>query len=133
MPFTSDFTDSLKSSDLVVDAIFGFSFSGPLRDPFPAIISQLEETKVPVLSVDAPSSWDIETGPPKDGPGSKFMPDILISLTAAKPCVKWFKGRHFLGGRFLTPDIAGKYGLDLPEYPGVDQIVEVEVDGSGKL
>ncbi|GBF66152.1 NAD(P)H-hydrate epimerase [Trichophyton mentagrophytes] len=133
VPFTSDFTDSLKSSDLVVDAIFGFSFSGPLRDPFPAIISQLEETNVPVLSVDAPSSWDIETGPPKDGPGSKFMPDILISLTAAKPCAKWFKGRHFLGGRFLTPDIAGKYGLDLPEYPGVDQIVEVEVDGSGKL
>jgi NAD(P)H-hydrate epimerase len=61
------------------------------------------------------------------------MPQTLISLTAAKPCVKWFRGRHFLGGRFLTPFIVEKYGLDLPEYPGIDQIVEADVGGEGKL
>lgn len=88
---------------------------------------------MPVLSVDVPSSWDIETGPPKEGPGSRFMPQSLISLTAAKPCVKWFQGRHFLGGRFLTPFIVEKYGLDLPEYPEIDQIVEADVDGGEKL
>ncbi|KAK2750417.1 hypothetical protein FQN57_003897 [Myotisia sp. PD_48] len=133
VPFTSDFAASLASSNLVVDAIFGFSFSGPLRDPFTAIISQLENSRVPVLSVDAPSSWDIGSGPPKEGPGSNFHPKYLISLTAAKPCVKWFKGRHFLGGRFLTQDIVQKYRLDMPKYPGVDQIVEVDVDRGGNL
>lgn len=125
VPFTENFAESLKSTNVVVDAIFGFSFSGPLRDPFPAIISLMEETSVPVLSVDAPSSWDIETGPPAEGPGSKFMPQVLVSLTAAKPCVKWFTGSHFLGGRFLTRDMAEKYGLEIPEYPGIDQIVQV--------
>jgi len=133
VPFTSDFPNSLQSADLVVDAIFGFSFSGPLRDPFPSVISLLETTSVPVLSVDVPSSWDIETGPPKEGPGSRFMPQTLISLTAAKPCVKWFQGRHILGGRFLAPFIVEKYGLDLPQYPGIDQIAEVDVSGGGKL
>lgn len=93
----------------------------------------MESTSVPVLSVDAPSSWDIQTGPPKEGPGAKFMPQTLISLTAPKPCVKYFTGRHFLGGRFLTKGILEKYGLDCPQYPGVDQIVELGVDAEGRL
>ena len=133
MPFTSDFAQSLQSADLIVDAIFGFSFSGPLREPFPEVITHFEKTSVPVLSVDAPSSWDIESGPPKEGPGANFMPEALISLTAAKPCVNWFKGRHFLGGRFLWKNIAEKYGIDTPEYPGIDQVVEVDGNGGGKL
>lgn len=61
------------------------------------------------------------------------MPAALISLTAPKPCVKWYKGRHFVGGRFLTKEIADKYDLDLPEYSGIDQIVEVGVNADEKL
>ncbi|PYI05296.1 YjeF N-terminal domain-like protein [Aspergillus sclerotiicarbonarius CBS 121057] len=133
VPFVSDLAVAIKSSDFLVDAIFGFSFGGPLREPFPTIISQIETATIPVLSVDAPSSWDIESGPPKEGPGSKFMPEALISLTAPKPCVKYYRGRHFLGGRFLTKSITEKYGLDLPQYPGIDQIVEVGVDAEGRL
>ncbi|KAI9929937.1 hypothetical protein ASPWEDRAFT_35166 [Aspergillus wentii DTO 134E9] len=133
VPFVPDFTEALKSTNFIVDAIFGFSFGGPLREPFPSIISQIESTSVPVLSVDAPSSWDIESGPPKEGPGAKFMPQTLISLTAPKPCVKYYQGRHFLGGRFLTKEILEKYGLDCPEYPGIDQIVEVGVNTEGRL
>lgn len=56
------------------------------------------------------------------------MPEYLISLTAAKPCVKWFKGKkHFIGGRFLSQQVADKYGLEVPPYQGLDQVVEVEV------
>jgi len=132
IPFTEDFASAAKSTSLIIDALFGFSFSGPLRDPFGPVISLMEETSTPVLAVDAPSSWDIESGPPKEGPGKGFMPDYLISLTAAKPCVKWFEGRHFIGGRFLTPEMAKKYDLDFPPYQGVDQIVEVDVGGKGE-
>lgn len=78
----------------------GFSFSGEVREPFPAVIRALQETKLPVTSVDAPSSWDIENGPPNDGLGSTFHPDVLVSLTAPKPLVKHFAGRHFIGGRY---------------------------------
>lgn len=84
-----------------------------------------------MLSVDAPSSWDISSGPPASGPGAKFMPQGLISLTAPKPCVKFYRGRHFVGGRFLTPGIAEKYGLVCPAYEGIDQVVEVFEDGDG--
>jgi NAD(P)H-hydrate epimerase len=30
-----------------------------------------------------------------------------------------------MGGRFVSPEIKEKYDLELPEYEGVDQIVEV--------
>ena len=126
IPFTEDFEASLKTSDHVIDAIFGFSFKGEIRAPFGSVISALESTSVPVLSVDTPSSWNIESGPPESGPGAKFIPATLISLTAPKPLVGKFTGRHFVGGRFLPPEVAGKYGLDLPGYEGVDQIVEIE-------
>lgn len=129
VPFVDDFSTALKSSDHVVDAIFGFSFSGEVREPFPAVIRALEETQVPVTSVDAPSSWDIESGPPKSGLGSNFNPAVLVSLTAPKPLAQHFRGRHFVGGRFVTPAIAKKYGLELPEYEGLDQVVELEPAG----
>ncbi|CAI4211152.1 unnamed protein product [Parascedosporium putredinis] len=127
--FVEDFSEALKVSDHVVDAIFGFSFSGEVREPFPAVIRALQETKLPVTSVDAPSSWDIENGPPNNGLGSTFHPDVLVSLTAPKPLVKHFAGRHFIGGRFVPPGIAQKYDLDLPEYGGIDQVVEVGANG----
>lgn len=99
VPFTEDFEAALGNTDHVVDAIFGFSFSGEVRDPFGAVITALEKTSVPVTAVDAPSSWNIDNGPPESGPGSKFHPANLISLTAPKPLVKHFTGRHFVGGR----------------------------------
>ena len=129
VPFAEDFGKALDETDQVVDAIFGFSFSGEVREPFPGIIEALEKTKVPVVAVDAPSSWNIETGPPEKGPGSGYMPEVLVSLTAPKPLVKFFKGRHFLGGRFLSEKVAGRYGLDVPPYEGVEQVVEVDKDG----
>ncbi|KAH9826189.1 NAD(P)H-hydrate epimerase [Teratosphaeria destructans] len=129
VPFTEDFVSAAGKSDWVIDAIFGFSFSGEVREPFPAVINALAESKVPVLAVDAPSSWNIEEGPPKEGPGQGYNPDALISLTAPKPLVKWFNGRHFVGGRFVDEEIAEKYGFDVPPYQGSEQIVELGSQG----
>jgi NAD(P)H-hydrate epimerase len=127
--FTEDFEKVLADADFVVDALFGFSFKPPVREPFVRVIELLAETEKGVLSVDIPSCWHVEEGPPKKGElGAKFMPEFLVSLTAPKPCVEWFKGkRHFVGGRFLGVKVAEKYGLDVPDYRGVDQIAELEV------
>ncbi|KAK0421974.1 hypothetical protein QR680_007298 [Steinernema hermaphroditum] len=102
----------------IVDAIFGFSFRPPIRAPFDTIISTLCGTTVPVFSVDIPSGWDVESGPPAEG--SALRPDALMSLTAPKLCAKYFEGKaHFLGGRFVPQELAEKYALKLPAYEGV--------------
>ncbi|KAI7327952.1 NAD(P)H-hydrate [Hortaea werneckii] len=129
IPFTDDFQSAMGKNDWVIDAIFGFSFAGEVREPFPAVIRALAESKIPALAVDAPSSWNIETGPPQDGPGKGYQPAAMISLTAPKPLVKWFQGRHFVGGRFVSQEIADKYGFDVPPYKGCEQIVEVGSHG----
>ncbi|KAJ7520190.1 hypothetical protein O6H91_20G071200 [Diphasiastrum complanatum] len=110
----------LSSFDVVVDAIFGFSFRGQPRPPFDALIQKL--VGLPnVVSVDIPSGWHVEEG---DINGIGLHPDMLVSLTAPKLCARKFKGlHHFLGGRFVPPLIAEKFGLKLPPYPGTSQCV----------
>ncbi|CAF0725617.1 unnamed protein product [Brachionus calyciflorus] len=105
--------------NIIVDAIFGFSFSGELRPPFVNILDRLKQATIPIVSIDIPSGWDIENGNP-DG----LQPECLVSLTAPKLCAKHFNGKyHYLGGRFVPNALAEKYELNLPEYPGTDPCV----------
>ncbi|WBW73538.1 NADHX epimerase [Schizosaccharomyces osmophilus] len=123
---TSDsFHQLLNQSSLIVDSLFGFSFKGPVREPFGEILSAIVDSKLHVVSVDAPSSWEIDEGPQKEGPLKNFNPNVLISLTAPKPCCNFYKGKHYLGGRFVSKAIKEKYHLQLPPYPGMDQIVNI--------
>nr|KAF6397384.1 NAD(P)HX epimerase [Rousettus aegyptiacus] len=98
--------------ELVVDAIFGFSFKGDVREPFRSILSTLSGVTVPIASIDIPSGWDVEKGS-----AAGIQPDLLISLTAPKKSATQFTGRyHYLGGRFVPPALEKKYQLNLPPY-----------------
>nr|CAD7438871.1 unnamed protein product [Timema bartmani] len=70
IPFISklpDMENLNKEYSLIVDALFGFSFKPPVRPEFADVIGALLETKVPIASVDIPSGWDVEKGPPDEG------------------------------------------------------------------
>ncbi|KQJ96488.1 pyridoxine/pyridoxamine 5'-phosphate oxidase 1, chloroplastic isoform X2 [Brachypodium distachyon] len=117
--------------DIVIDAMFGFSFHGTPRPPFDDLIQRLlllsvigdSVKRLPIVSVDIPSGWHVEEG---DINGGGIKPDMLVSLTAPKLCAKKFNGpHHFLGGRFVPPPILRKYGLELPPYPGTSMCVRV--------
>ena len=88
--------------------------------PYSPLYSPTKASKVPIFSIDVPSGWDVEKGDPEGG----LRPDGLISLTAPKKCARLFEGRfHWLGGRFVPPELEAKYKLDLPAYPGTDPCV----------
>eukprot|EP00201_Polytomella_parva_P003764 CAMPEP_0175084600 /NCGR_PEP_ID=MMETSP0052_2-20121109/28156_1 /TAXON_ID=51329 ORGANISM="Polytomella parva, Strain SAG 63-3" /NCGR_SAMPLE_ID=MMETSP0052_2 /ASSEMBLY_ACC=CAM_ASM_000194 /LENGTH=575 /DNA_ID=CAMNT_0016356435 /DNA_START=276 /DNA_END=2001 /DNA_ORIENTATION=+ len=121
-------------ADVIIDALFGFGFSGPLRAPFDEIVHLLTPGSTPpLLSVDVPSGWPVD-GPPsvsesnfesnvgfnsESNPGSnRIHPAVLVSLTAPKACARGFReGAHYLGGRFVPNGLREKYGLVLPPYP----------------
>jgi hydroxyethylthiazole kinase-like uncharacterized protein yjeF len=119
------------SSDLVVDAVFGFSFKGAVKAPFDAAIcamAECAERGVPIVSVDIPSGWDVDKGPVTDGSQPTWMPEMLVSLTAPKPCAEHFLGKHhYLGGRFVPPRLARKYGIEdvAALYPSSAQIAKI--------
>ncbi|KAF8723279.1 hypothetical protein HU200_021797 [Digitaria exilis] len=131
-----DLPDDLsREFDVIVDAMFGFSFHGTPRPPFDDLIQRLvsfsvignSDKRPPIVSVDIPSGWHVEEG---DVDGGGIKPDMLVSflvsLTAPKLCAKKFTGpHHFLGGRFVPPAILNKYGLKLPPYPGTSMCVRI--------
>jgi len=123
IPFLDD-PPSSKNFDLIVDAMFGFSFKGKPRPPFDSIIQSFESSAVPVFSIDVPSGWDVETGPTEH---SKFQPACLISLTAPKLCAKFLNSSssHYLGGRFVPPSMAKEIGLDMSLYKSPLQCTKV--------
>lgn len=111
--------------EVIVDALFGFSFKPPARQesmPLLKKLSELERPKHSLVSIDIPSGWHVENGPCDDCSTPIIKPDCLISLTAPKQCAIHFKGRfHWLGGRFVPPSLERKYELNLPAYKGVEQ------------
>ncbi|KAJ3673717.1 hypothetical protein LUZ60_005709 [Juncus effusus] len=117
--------------DLIIDAIFGFSFHGAPRPPFDDLLHKLVSLKVPqntrktppIVSVDIPSGWDVEKG---DVSGDGIKPDMLVSLTSPKLCAGNFTGpHHFLGGRFVPPGIIHKFNLKIPKYSGASMCVRI--------
>lgn len=135
IPFLSaDYVCSMpldQQANIVVDALFGFSFKGTPREPFDNLIRSMasisSSSSASVVSVDIPSGWDVELG---DIHSTDLRPDMLVSLTAPKLCAKSFDGRyHYLGGRFIPPQIVEKYGLKLPHYPSTAQCVKINTSG----
>ncbi|KAI9199723.1 YjeF N-terminal domain-containing protein [Polychytrium aggregatum] len=123
IPFVDDFPTEIRQHDLLVDGIFGFSFSGEIREPFASIIRTIKSASLPVASIDIPSGWDVENG---NIGGDGLEPELLISLTAPKLCARHFKGKHhYLGGRFIPPSMANQYELNLPRYNGSEQSVKL--------
>lgn len=124
IPILETMPEDIAAFDVALDAIFGFSFKPPARPPFDAIVRALTvAVNLPVVSVDIPSGWDVESGPPDQ---NALMPEVLVSLTAPKLCAAHFKhGRHYLGGRFVPPTISERFGFMQPRFPGTNQVVRL--------
>ncbi|CAD6586211.1 MAG: hypothetical protein TREMPRED_004368 [Tremellales sp. Tagirdzhanova-0007] len=136
----AEFEKSLKEQDVIMDAVFGFSFQPPVRAPFDTVLRLIKSSSLPIVSVDIPSGWSVSDGPQKlytesddhgkNEPVETFEPEALVSLTVPKEGVRGYKGRHWLGGRFVPDDLAKKFELNLPAYQGVDQVLELPRVGS---
>ena len=95
--------------NFIIDAIFGFSFHGDIRQPFKDIIDKLNKIEDKIISVDIPSGYDINKG----NINNTFNPKYLISLTLPKLCSKEFKGEHYLGGRFVPKVLFDKLNIKI--------------------
>ena len=112
----------------IVDAIFGFSFKPPIREPFGTIVNALNklEDKIPIVAVDIPTGWDVDNGPLENEPS--YVPSVLVSLTVPKSCSQFIKPErtaHYVGGRFIPTHFAEKYGFEPYDYKGTDQILKL--------
>src|SRR2546425_1160180 len=49
--------EAIAAADLLVDALLGIGAEGPLREPYAALIRQMNASRKPILSVDVPSGY----------------------------------------------------------------------------
>ena len=92
-----EFTNLLKDSDLIIDAIFGTGINKKISHPLDIYISKINESKKPIISIDIPSgmnpdngNWDknsvrahttLMLGYPKRGCVLYKNPEVLGNLT----------------------------------------------------
>uniref|UniRef100_A0A8C5WI52 ApoA-I-binding protein 2 n=1 Tax=Leptobrachium leishanense TaxID=445787 RepID=A0A8C5WI52_9ANUR len=108
--------------NIVVDAVLGADAeSQELKEPYMSILGTLKQIKIPIISIDIPSGWDVENGNPEG-----INPEVLVSLMAPKKCALKYSGKHhFIAGRFVPYDLQKKFELNLPKYPGTDFVLQL--------
>ena len=94
-------TNDLSGADVVVDALFGTGFHGPPRPEAAALIKRIEESGLPVLSVDLPSGVDASTG---ETAGASVNADVTVTFHGGKVGLAVAPGR-FRAGRVVVADI----------------------------
>ena len=52
----------IMRADLIIDAIFGIGLSSAVREPYAGVIEFLNQSRIPILSVDVPSGLNADTG-----------------------------------------------------------------------
>jgi len=52
----------ISDFDLVVDALLGTGITGPVREPFAAVIESINQSNIAVLAIDIPSGLNADTG-----------------------------------------------------------------------
>lgn len=115
--------EDIKMYDLVVDALFGFSFRGEPRSPFDEIIHMINQSNKPVVSVDVPSGINIDGG--TVGTALSVNSEMNISLMLPKEGVRHYRKKHYLGGRFIPNSIVEKYNLKIPQFTGDNSYVQL--------
>lgn len=97
-----DFSDtSLDRYDLVVDALLGTGFTGPVRGLMKDLIQAINDADIPVVSVDVPS------GLASDGPiteGEAVIADSTVTIGLPKISLVTYPGKNFTG-RLHVADI----------------------------
>lgn len=92
----------LQDCNIIVDAIFGTGLSGEVREPARSLIMEINETNIPVVSVDIPSGLDCDEGVVL---GAAVKATKTVTFVAAK--AGFFKecGREYTG-ELIVSDIS---------------------------
>ncbi len=95
------FKKSLRSADLIVDAIFGVGLNRPIQEPYYGIIHAINAQGSYVVAVDIPSGLDGTTG---DIYGICVKADLTVTFSCPKK--GFFKKQgSFYTGRQVVVDI----------------------------
>lgn len=74
---------TIKNADVIVDAVFGFSFYGNISEDLVYLFNEMNNSKAIKFAVDLPSGVYCDSGFKDD---NCFIADYTIAISALKPC-----------------------------------------------
>jgi NAD(P)H-hydrate epimerase len=92
---------------LLIDAIFGTGLERAPRDPFPAIVAAVEQSRIPVLAIDLPSGMDCDTGQPLGAciKATRTITFVGEKAGFAQPAARPFLGEVSVGSIGCPPEL----------------------------
>ncbi|MBN2847193.1 MAG: NAD(P)H-hydrate epimerase, partial [Coriobacteriia bacterium] len=109
---------ALSEAAVVVDAVFGFGFTGPARDPYASLITAIGHSGATVIAADVPSGVDSDTG---GVTGPAVHADVTVTFSALKPGLLIYPGAAHAGEVIIADlgiahDLLARSGaIEIPE------------------
>lgn len=104
----SQLPDLLRRSQVVVDALIGYSLRGAPRGQAAELIERCNESAARVLSLDLPSGLNATTG---EAPGVVVRADRTLTLALPKTGLRRVTGELFLADIGIPPEVFHQIGF----------------------
>ena len=87
---------------LIIDGLFGLGLNRSLDEGWVSLIQHLNESKIPILSIDVPSGLNADSGEPQ---GEAIRSSVTLTLGAAKSGLVQAKATPYTGRLEVAADI----------------------------
>ena len=120
-----DAAKDIRTMDLVLDAIIGYSLKGAPRGTAKRAIELVNGAGVPVISLDLPSGVDATTG---ETPGTSIQAAQTVTLALPKPGLKNpASGELFLADIGIPPEVYLPLGIKGDPFEGGEYLLPLRV------
>lgn len=116
-----------STCDLILDAIIGYSLSGPPRGTAANLIHWANKQPAPILSLDTPSGLDLTSGIAYD-PTIRATATLTLALPKQgllAPEAKQYVGELYLADISVPPELYAKMGIPVPPLFAESDIIAV--------
>ncbi len=122
-PFSAE--GLVGGSDLVVDALLGYSLRGAPRGRIAELIAISNQIPTRVLALDLPSGLDASTG---NRPGTAIHPERTLTLGLPKTGLRRAEGELFLADIGIPPNVYRRLGIEVGPLFGNRYIILIQVN-----
>jgi len=122
---TTDF--DLSQADLIIDAMLGYGVEGDPREPIRSWIRCANESRIPIIALDAPSGLDTTTGAPAS-PCIRAHATLTLALPKTglvTPEAKPFVGDLYLADISVPPELYARLNISISSPFESDTIIKV--------
>ncbi len=122
----------LPPADLIIDAVIGYGLRGDPQGGAKALINLANSSIAPILSLDAPSGLDMESGA-LSSPAIRAEATLTLALPKAGllgEAGQSAMGDLYLGDISVPPQLYEALGLDVPPLFTTSMIMPVHVENS---